>query len=107
LGIDYKQGESAAVLSLSIRKYFLCAFAVRLQHGDGARTCNELRGMSCLTLEEVAPPKKQIVSSRSFGVVLTTYCELREAVTTYMPRLFTSHKSTPCLAFVDMALNFA
>ena len=31
------------------------------------RTCNELRGISCLELEDVMPPKQQIMSSRSFG----------------------------------------
>jgi DNA polymerase V len=47
------------------------------------RTCNELRGLSCLSLEEVAPAKKQIVSSRSFGAMVTSFDELREAVSTY------------------------
>ncbi|MEO6824613.1 MAG: DNA polymerase V subunit UmuC, partial [Nitrosospira sp.] len=31
------------------------------------RTGNELRGISCLALEEVTPPRKQIISSCSFG----------------------------------------
>ncbi len=31
------------------------------------RTCNELRGISCHELEDIAPAKKQIMSSRSFG----------------------------------------
>lgn len=48
------------------------------------RTVNELRGMSCISLEEVAPPKQQIISSRSFGAMVGTYEELREAVSTYM-----------------------
>ncbi|MGZ3241652.1 MAG: Y-family DNA polymerase, partial [Burkholderiaceae bacterium] len=48
------------------------------------RTVNELQGISCLALEEVAPPKKQIISSRSFGAMVTSYDELREAVSTYM-----------------------
>jgi DNA polymerase V len=48
------------------------------------RTVNELRGMSCLSLEEISPAKKQIISSRSFGTMVTSYEELREAVSTYM-----------------------
>lgn len=36
------------------------------------RTCNELRGISCLELEEVAPPRKEIVSSKSFGSMVHT-----------------------------------
>jgi DNA polymerase V len=48
------------------------------------RTVNELLGISCMSLEEMAPPKKQIISSRSFGAMVTTYQDLREAVSTYM-----------------------
>jgi DNA polymerase V len=44
------------------------------------RTGNELRGISCLALEEVAPPKKQIVSSRSFGQPVRALPDLSEAV---------------------------
>lgn len=50
------------------------------------RTCNELRGLSCLSLEEIAPAKKQIVSSRSFGAMVTRLDELREAVSSYTAR---------------------
>lgn len=31
------------------------------------RTCAELRGISCVVLEDIAPPRKQIVSSRAYG----------------------------------------
>jgi len=50
------------------------------------RTCNELRGISCLELEDVAPSKQQIMSSRSFGFPVTTLAELREAVASYVSR---------------------
>lgn len=50
------------------------------------RTCNELRGIACLDLEEVAPPKQQIMSSRSFGRPVETLAELREAVVSYTAR---------------------
>lgn len=50
------------------------------------RTANELRGISCLGLEEVAPAKQQIMSSRSFGEMVTTLDALSEAVSTYMTR---------------------
>jgi DNA polymerase V len=50
------------------------------------RTCNELRGISCLDLEDVAPPKQQIISSRSFGLPVETRDELREAVASYVAR---------------------
>lgn len=50
------------------------------------RTCLELRGLSCMDLEEVAPPRKEIVSSKSFGSMVHTYDELAEAVTAYVTR---------------------
>lgn len=48
------------------------------------RTVQELRGVSCLTLEEMAPAKQQIMSSRSFGQYVYELAELREAVASYM-----------------------
>lgn len=44
----------------------------------------ELRGIPCLSLEEVAPPKQQIVSSRSFGHHVYTLPELEKAIISYM-----------------------
>lgn len=48
------------------------------------RTVRELRGVSCLTLEEMVPAKQQIMSSRSFGQYVYELAELREAVASYM-----------------------
>ncbi len=50
------------------------------------RICYELRGVSCLQLEEVAPAKQQIVSSRSFGKPVTLMEELAESVATHAAR---------------------
>ena len=50
------------------------------------RTLRELRGESCLELEEVNPPKQQIICSRSFGQPVMRLAELREAVTAYTAR---------------------
>lgn len=46
----------------------------------------ELRGISCLELEEVTPPRKEIVVSRSFGQPITDKSEILEAVSTYAAR---------------------
>ncbi|TVO63588.1 Y-family DNA polymerase [Denitromonas ohlonensis] len=48
------------------------------------RVCSELRGISCLELEQVAPSKQQIMSSRSFGRSVEALDELREAVASYV-----------------------
>lgn len=50
------------------------------------RTMRELRGEACLELEEMTPAKQQIVCSRSFGVRLTDYAEVRQAVCQYAER---------------------
>jgi nucleotidyltransferase/DNA polymerase involved in DNA repair len=48
------------------------------------RTGNELQGISCLALEEVTPPRKQIISSRSFGQLVHDLPQLCESVASYM-----------------------
>ncbi len=53
----------------------------------GARIVRELRGESCLSLEEVAPAKKGIGSAKSFGVPLSDMADLREPLTTYVSRI--------------------
>ncbi|MGV8990634.1 MAG: Y-family DNA polymerase [Thiobacillus sp.] len=50
------------------------------------RTVRELRGVSCLALEDVAPNKQQIMSSRSFGEYVTALADLEQAVSTYIAR---------------------
>jgi DNA polymerase V len=50
------------------------------------RTCNELRGLSCLALEEISPRRQEIVSSRSFGELVTNIDDLAEAVSMYVAR---------------------
>ncbi len=52
----------------------------------GLRMVWELRGQSCIKLEEVRPMKKAILSSRSFGRPVTTQSELAEAIATYVAR---------------------
>jgi DNA polymerase V len=50
------------------------------------RTASELQGVSCLELEDVAPPKEQIMASRSFGKMVHTVAELCEAVSWHIDR---------------------
>ncbi|WP_413728721.1 translesion error-prone DNA polymerase V subunit UmuC [Sodalis sp. RH19] len=50
------------------------------------RTVRELCGESCMALEEFAPTKQEIISSRSFGERATTYQSVREAVCAYAER---------------------
>lgn len=50
------------------------------------KTVHELNGTSCIELEEITPPKKQIISSRSFGIKVTDLASLEEAVSFYISR---------------------
>ena len=50
------------------------------------RTVRELNGESCISLEEAPPPKQQIVCSRSFGVKITEYESLRQAICQHAER---------------------
>lgn len=52
----------------------------------GARIVEELRGINCLPLEQCPPQKKSITCSRSFGVLVESVAEMREAVGLYMTR---------------------
>ena len=50
------------------------------------KTILELNGIFCIELEEIPPPRKEILSSKSFGRPVTELEELSEAVTAYMTR---------------------
>lgn len=50
------------------------------------KVIRELNGVPCIELEEIAPPRKQIVSSRSFGVAVVDLSSLEEAVSLYVRR---------------------
>ena len=55
-----------------------------------ARTALELKGISCLKLEEISSPKKSIISSRSFGTPFASFESLRESVSFHASSL--AHK---------------
>jgi len=48
------------------------------------KTVQELRGISRIDLEEVADPKKQIISSRSFGLPMTDLAGLQSALSEFV-----------------------
>lgn len=50
------------------------------------RTARELRGESCLALEEISPTKKQIVVSRSFGERVEALDSLSSAIASFVVR---------------------
>jgi DNA polymerase V len=87
-GVGSRTGKRLAELGIhtvldlrrarSIRKQF----SVVLE-----RTVRELNGESCLPLEEVAPPKKQMMCSRSFGASVFSLEELGQAIISHVTRV--------------------
>lgn len=51
-----------------------------------ARIAAELRGISCLAIEDVIPPRQNIISSRSFGRAIEVLADMREAVAYHASR---------------------
>ncbi|HCB1217609.1 TPA: Y-family DNA polymerase [Klebsiella pneumoniae] len=72
---------TALQLSLTNPAFIRKNFSVVLE-----RTVRELNGESCLSLEEAPPTKQQIVCSRSFGVKITEYESLRQAICQHAER---------------------
>ncbi len=66
------------------------------------RTVRELRGVSCLDLEEVAPDKQQIMCSRSFGQYVEDREQLEEVVACYVSRAAEKLRHQDSLAGVLM-----
>ena len=52
----------------------------------GARIVEELRGVSCIPLEKCPQGRKSVTCSRSFGVLVESLEELREAVAAHMTK---------------------
>ncbi|OJW46604.1 MAG: hypothetical protein BGO67_04790 [Alphaproteobacteria bacterium 41-28] len=68
-----------------------------------ARTALELKGISCLSLEETLQPKKSLISSRSFGKPVTSVEVLRQALSYHASSLaqkLRQQKSTTSLVSI-------
>ncbi|MDP1592695.1 MAG: Y-family DNA polymerase [Gallionella sp.] len=62
------------------------------------RTVAELNGTACLELDEITPPRSQIICSRSFGVSVSNLPELEQAVIAYTSRAAEKLRSQHSLA---------
>lgn len=88
-GIGHRWGTKLLAMGIRSASDLATADSALLRDRFGVvmeRTARELRGISCLAMEEVSADKKQIVSSRSFGRVTTSLVDLEEAVTQYTCR---------------------
>jgi DNA polymerase V len=73
--------ETVQALRMAPAKWLQAEFGVVMEC-----TGDELRGISCLVLDEVAPAKQQIIASRSFGQMVETEEALVEAISTFAVR---------------------
>ena len=53
---------------------------------NGLKTITELRGISCIPLEEYSMTRKSCCTTRSFGKLLTNLEDIEQAVTTFARR---------------------
>jgi len=75
----HQQGiQSAYQLSLQCSKAIRQQFSVVTE-----RTVNELKGISCLSWDDIREPKQQIFSTRSFGQRIVDMYSLQAALTTH------------------------
>jgi DNA polymerase V len=70
------------------------------------RTVQELRGVACLDLESITPPKQQIMSSRSFSRSVYELADLSEAVSVYVTRAATKlrHQNS-CAGAIQVSIR--
>ncbi len=88
-GVGRRIAARLAVMNIHTVYDFIQADTKSLRAQFGViieRTANELRGICCLELEDVAPRKQQIMASRSFGLMVCELHELGEAVTCHVAR---------------------
>jgi DNA polymerase V len=64
----------------------------------GQRMLNELKGISCVPLEETPPAKQNICTSKSFGELQTALPVLKEAVATYAANCAYKLRQQKCCA---------
>ncbi len=88
-GIGRRTTEKLAALGVDTVARFLAMpkrDARSLLAVVGARVQAELRGVSCLPLSMVAPTRKGVAVTRSFGRPVTAWAEMREAVAHHAAR---------------------
>lgn len=86
-GVGRQWSARLAELGIKTARDLLLADAVAIRAQFGVvmeRTVSELRGIGCQPLEAVAPDKKQILSSRSFGHLTADVEALAESVTMHV-----------------------
>lgn len=77
-------------------------------HVTGLRTVMELNGQSCLEIENVANPRKGIMTSRSFGKPVTELEDLQEAIAEFISiaaEKLRAQRSVASLVYLTLRTN--
>jgi len=90
MGID-----SVLELKYSPAKRVRAEFGVVME-----RTVAELNGEACIGLDEITPPRQQIICSRSFGIPVALMADLEQSVIAYTTRAAEKLRSQHSLAGV-------
>lgn len=88
-GIGRKLTTKLSAQGINTVADLVAADAKSLRHRYGVvveRTVQELCGIPCAELEQLAQAKQQIICSRSFGERITAFGPMREALAGYMER---------------------
>lgn len=88
-GIGHAFTDRLAAMGITTVKDLKYADQRRIKkalHTPGLRTVLELNGTSCLPLEDADAPCKSVLCSRSFSHELTSFQELKEAVSAFAAR---------------------
>ncbi len=88
-GIGSKYAErlkSKGVFTAKDLKYVDEKWVEKQLGTNGLRTVFELKGFSCIPIDEIPKPRKSIVSSKSFGKDVSSLEEIQEALSEYVSR---------------------
>jgi len=88
-GVGRRSAERLQQMDINTALELKYSPAKRVRAGFGVvmeRIVAELNGEVCIGLDEIAPPRQQIIRSRSFGMAVTLLEDLEQAVIAYTSR---------------------
>ena len=100
-GVGRRSAERLQQMGIDTVLELKCSPAKRVRAEFGVvmeRIVAELNGEACLELDDVTPPRQQIICSRSFGMPVTLLADLEQAVIAYTSRAAEKLRSQHSLA---------
>ncbi|MCR4303172.1 MAG: Y-family DNA polymerase [Gallionella sp.] len=100
-GVGRRSADRLQQMGINSVLELKCSPAKRVRAEFGVvmeRIVAELNGEACLELDEITPPRQQIICSRSFGIPVTLLADLEQAVIAYTTRAAEKLRSQHSLA---------